>query len=121
MDITHLSSADALTPGTLIDRRDTERKVCRVRAMLELDDWPPITGKTIDLGRNGVALRIPMALERGRIGHVSFSLFINGTLEHLRAKVEVSNSVFLSTDVRVGFAFVGSDKSFQKDLAAFLR
>lgn len=102
------------------ERRDCARKACRMRAVLELDAHPGISGKTIDLSLTGVSMLLPRAWPKGTKGTVGFSVVNNGKLETIRARVEVSNCVFLRADVRVGFRFLELDAASRRLLTALL-
>lgn len=104
-----------------IDRRDAPRKICRVRAFLDLDSQLQLAGKTLDLSHTGVSLLLPQSLQQGCVGNLRFSIFVGGSLELIHARVEVSNCVFLSTDVRVGFRFVELDPSSKRALGVLMR
>ena len=92
-----------------------------MRAVLDVGGQLQLVGKTLDLSHNGISLLLPQALQQGCVGNLRFSIFVNGNLELIRARVEVSDCVFLSTDVRVGFRFVELDPTSQRALAALMR
>lgn len=114
-------SVSATAGAPHIDRRDAPRKTCRVRASLDVGGQLPLVGKTLDLSHNGISLLLPQALQQGCVGNLQFTIFVNGNLERIRARVEVSNCVFLSTDVRIGFRFVELDPASKRMLGALMR
>lgn len=103
------------------DRRDEPRKPYRVRAFLELGNDLHLAGKTVDLSQSGISLLLPQALRPGSACLLRFSVFIEGSLEVIRARVEVANCVFLSADVRVGCRFVELDSSSKHALGLLMR
>lgn len=111
----------ALAAAPHTDRREGVRKPCRVRAQLDIGAQGTLVGKTLDLGPQGVSLLLPRALPPGCTGDLHFSIFVKGNLEAIRARVEVANCVFLSTDVRVGFRVVGLDPASRRALDLLLR
>lgn len=104
-----------------IDRRDSSRKPCRVRASLDVGGRSRLLGKTLDLSHTGISLLLPQALHQGCVGDLCFSVFVNGSLELVRARIEVANCVFLSAEVRVGCRFVELESSSKCILAAMMR
>ncbi|KFI06928.1 PilZ domain-containing protein [Massilia sp. BSC265] len=114
-------SAGTTASTPRIDRRDALRKTCRVRAFLDIGGQLQLVGKTLDLSHNGISLLLPQALQQGCVGNLRFSIYVNGNLELIRARVEVSNCVFLSMDVRVGFRFVELDPSSKRTLGVLMR
>lgn len=103
------------------DRRVSERKLCRVSALLKIDGYAPMRIKTLDLSAKGIALLLPQALPTRTVCEVSFHLYLNGLLRSFAAKVEVSNSVFLFSDVRAGCRFLSLDEDAKKTLADLMR
>ncbi|MFC0250698.1 PilZ domain-containing protein [Massilia consociata] len=103
------------------EQRDAPRRICRVSAMVQALGQAPQAGRTVDLGPAGVAVLIPRALKAGSACRVSFKLYLHGALQHISADAEVSNSVFLSTSVRVGLRFTSLDEQTRGKLSAFVR
>lgn len=116
-----IQETSATTGAPHIDRRDAPRKTCRVRACLDVGGQFELVGKTLDLSHNGISLLLPQALPQGCVGNLRFLIFVNGNLEPIRARVEVANCVFLSTDVRVGFRFVELDPASKHILGVLMR
>jgi hypothetical protein len=108
-------------PADLGDRRLTERKLCRVSGLLFTYGHAPISIKTIDISMDGIALLIPHALPERTICDLSFHLYLHGLLRQFSAKVEISNTVFLRSDVRSGCRFVSLDGESRKVLADYMR
>lgn len=111
----------APTGAPASDRRDAPRKTCRVRAFFDAGPEFQLVGKTVDLSHHGISLLLPQALQQGCVAHLRFSVFVNGTLERICARVEVSNCVFLSSDVRVGCRIVELDPSSKRTLDMLMR
>jgi c-di-GMP-binding flagellar brake protein YcgR len=103
------------------DRRVSPRKICRVGAFFSLHGDAPMRAKTLDLSSNGLGLLLPRALRAGTVGEVSFEIYVDGSLRQIAAKVEVSNCVFLSREVRVGCRFLSLDNGSKKALEDFAR
>lgn len=102
------------------DRRVSERKLCRVSGLLYVQGHAPMRVKTVDLSAKGVALLLPQVLPERTVCELSFHLCLNGLLRRLAAKVEISNSVFLCSDVRAGCRFLSLDDESKKTLKDFM-
>lgn len=118
--VSFLSAAEQDSRNHL-NRRDADRKSCKVKALLELDDHRQFVGKTIDVSPRGIALLLPATLGRGCRGRLTFCVFIDGKLETIRLAVEVCNAVFLFADIRVGFRVLECDPASKRVLTAFMR
>lgn len=103
------------------DRREQQRKVCRVSATVLVAELGHLPAKTIDLSTQGIALLLPVALPRGTVAEVGFKLYVSGALHQVKAGIEVTNCVFLSADVRVGCSFVSLDAAARRVLSDFMR
>lgn len=103
------------------DRRDTPRRPYRVGALIHVPGLPPLKGRTVDISPEGVALLLPRPFPPGSRCTIGFAIYTNGALQEINAAVEVTNCVFLSSDVRVGCRFVALDEGTKKILSAFVR
>lgn len=113
-----------IRPGELsgaADRRFAERKVCRVSGVLVVQNHAPMHIKTLDLCAKGVALLLPQALPNGTVGELSFHLHSDGLFRQFVAKIAISNTVFLRSDVRAGCRFVSLGDAQRKILTDFMR
>jgi c-di-GMP-binding flagellar brake protein YcgR len=108
-------------PSDASDRRTNERRICRVSGLLKADGYGPMRIRTVDLSTKGIALLLPRALPIRTTCELNFLLHLDGMLMPFAAKVEISNSVFLSSTVRAGCRFVSLDESTKKVLANFMR
>jgi c-di-GMP-binding flagellar brake protein YcgR len=108
------SQADA------IDRRSGPRRVCRVRASVTLADGATLAAVSIDISREGMALLLPCPLPTGTECTIDFSLYVSGAIHRIRLSARALNSVFMSHDVRVGFAFVRLAPDSQRLLSEFV-
>ena len=116
--LTPISASD---PAGTVDRRVTKRKLCRVSGLLFVQGYTTMPIKTVDVSTTGVALLLPQALPNGTVCDVTFHLHTNGLLRRFVAKIEVSNTVFLHSDVRAGCHFVSLGEESRKTLADFMR
>jgi c-di-GMP-binding flagellar brake protein YcgR len=121
MDARLLASVKVTGSASSHDRRSGERKVCRVSAVFCIPGRAPMRAKTLDLSTKGLALLLPTALGPGTVGEVSFGLYVDGSLQEISAKIEVSNCVFLSSDVRIGCRFLFIGEASKKAVANFIR
>jgi hypothetical protein len=103
------------------ERRVSERKLCRVSALLHVEGYGAMRVKTVDLSMKGAAFLLAIALPCRTACDLRFHLHVNGLLRPFAARVEISNSVFLCSDVRVGCRFLSLDDVSRKTLQDFLR
>ena len=103
------------------ERRQVPRRVCRVKVAVQPGSLPLLTGRTVDLSQEGVALLLPRPLPPGSLCQVNFTLYIDGFHRNVAADAEVINCVFLRDDVRIGLRFKSLDKETTKMLSAFVR
>jgi hypothetical protein len=87
------------------DDRRSPRRICRLRAVVEVTGGPSLPAVTVDIGRDGMAVLLPCPLPEGTSCRVGFSLFGGGTVQRLDLNARAINSVFVHADVRVGLAF----------------
>jgi c-di-GMP-binding flagellar brake protein YcgR len=108
------SQADA------IDRRSGPRRTCRVRASVTLADGTTLAAVSIDISREGMALLLPCPLPVGTECSIHFSVYVFGAIHRILLSARALNSVFMSHDVRVGFAFVRLGTDSQRLLSEFV-
>ena len=112
---------NAACPPSMLDRRSGERKMCRVRADFQIDGYAPVHARTLDLSLEGIGLLLPIAFSPGTVGEVRFQLHLNGLSIPVSVKVEISNNVFRSADVRVGCLLMFVGENTRRTLNDFLR
>ena len=87
------------------ERRDGPRRICRVRASVEIPGHPPLTGRVIDIGLGGMAVHLSHALPDGLSCRIRFALFAQGGIQQVDVQAQTVSSVFLSHQVRLSLRF----------------
>lgn len=89
------------------DDRRSPRRICRVRAVVDVTGGPSLPAVTVDIGRDGMAVLLPCPLPDGTACRVVFSIFSGGGVQRIELNARASNSIFVRDDVRVGLTFTG--------------
>ena len=87
------------------DDRRSPRRVCRLRAVVDVTGGPSLPAVTVDIGRDGMAVLLPHPLPDGMACRVGFSIVSGGGVQRVELNARASNSVFVRDDVRVGLSF----------------
>ena len=103
------------------EQRKSERKLVRTRARVLLEGQEPATGRTSDLGANGVSIALPDPLQVGQTGQLSFDLMVDGKLVPISARAKALYCIFSNGEFKVGFQFLNLDLSAMTAVARFLR
>jgi hypothetical protein len=103
------------------EQRKSARKVLKVRALLAMDGHDGMSGRTADVGANGLSVMLPAPLQPGQAGQVSFNLFVDGKATTIKARSKALYCVFSNGEFKVGFQFLTLDLSAMTVLARFLR
>ena len=101
------------------DRRST-RRICRLRAVVDVIGGPSLPAVTVDIGRDGMAVLLSRPLPDGTACRVAFSIFSGGSVQRLDLNARASNSVFVFDAVRVGLTFTGMMPATGKLLGDFV-
>jgi hypothetical protein len=102
------------------DDRRSPRRLCRVRAVVDVTGGPSLAAVTVDIGRDGMAVLLPRPLPDGSTCRVAFSVFSGGSVRRLDLNARASNSVFVRDAVRVGLMFTGMMPATGSLLAEFV-
>jgi hypothetical protein len=103
------------------EQRQSARKVVKVKAVVTVDGGPPITGRTLDLGSNGVCVNAPEPVPAGKLAQVSFDLLIDGKAYPIHARSKVSYCIFSNGEFKIGLQFLTVDLSAMTTIAKYLR
>ena len=103
------------------DGRDGPRRICRVRATVELPGHPPLSGRSIDVGQGGMGLLLSHALPSGLDCTVRFSLFVQSAVHHFDLPAQTLGSVFLRDDVRLSLRFTQVPPASARLLGDYVR
>ncbi|MCA1856452.1 PilZ domain-containing protein [Massilia oculi] len=103
------------------EQRTSERKVLRTRARVVMEGAAPASGRTSDLGANGVSINLPEPLVVGQTGQVSFDLMVEGKLVPVSARAKALYCIFSSGEFKVGFQFLNLELAAMTAVARFLR
>jgi hypothetical protein len=80
-----------------------------------------MSGRTADVGANGLSVMLPAPLQPGQAGQVSFDLFVDGKATTIKTRSKALYCVFSNGEFKVGFQFLNLDLSAMTVLARFLR
>jgi hypothetical protein len=103
------------------EQRKSERKVLRTRARVAMEGEAPASGRTSDLGANGVSISLPDPLLVGQTGQVSFDLLVDGKLVPISARAKALYCIFSTGEFKVGFQFLTLELAAMTAVARFLR
>lgn len=102
------------------DDRRSPRRVCRVRAVVDVTSGPSLPAVTVDIGRDGMAVLLPCPLPDGTTCRVAFSIFSGGSVQRIQLNARASSSIFVRDAVRVGLCFSGMMPAVGNLLAEFV-
>ena len=109
------------TSSAATDSRDGPRRICRVRASIEIPGHAPLPGRTLDVGQGGMGLLAAHALPGGMNCRVRFSLFIQSAIHHFDLPAQTVASIFLRDDVRLSLRFTQVPPASAKLLGDYVR
>lgn len=81
----------------------------------------PVSGRTSDLGANGVSISLPDPLLVGQTGQLSFDLLVDGKLVQISARAKVLYCIFSNGEFKIGFQFLNLELAAMTAVARFLR
>lgn len=103
------------------EQRKSERKVLRVRAKVVMEGAAPVSGRTSDLGANGVSITLADPLPVGQTGELSFDLMVGGKPVPVSARAKALYCIFSGGEFKVGFQFLNLELGAMTAVARFLR
>ncbi len=103
------------------EQRTSERKLLRTRARVAMEGAAMASGRTSDLGANGVCIHFPDPLPVGQVGQVSFDLLIDGKQVAISARARALYCIFSSGEFKVGFQFLNLELAAMSAIARYLR
>jgi len=91
-----------------LDKRLSERKVLRVKAILTMDGAVPMLVRTMDIGKYGMCvINIPQALKTSLEVEVRFEVVFGGKIENVTITARVSYCVHSEEEgYRAGLQFL---------------
>lgn len=113
-----LASQSALDPA---ERRRSPRRVCRVRASLELPGLAPLPGQALDVSQDGMSVLLPHPLPEKSACRVRFALFVHGAMRQFDVSAQLLGNVFVSDSVRLSLKFTELPEPTRKLLGDFVR
>ncbi len=120
MDSNRASLGRAFRTDTYADDRRSPRRLCRLRAVVDVTAGPSLPGVTVDIGRDGMAVLLPRPLPDGATCRVAFSIFSGGSVRRIELNARASSSIFVRDAVRVGLSFSGMMPAVGNLLAEFV-
>lgn len=103
------------------EQRKAARKVLRTKAIVAMDGYNPLLGKTADVGSTGVSICVPHPITAGLVGQLNFDLLTDGTFVPMQTRAKVSYCIFSGGDYKVGFHFINLEPGASSALARFMR
>jgi hypothetical protein len=115
-----VDSNHAFRTDAYADDRRSPRRICRLRAVVDVTGGPSLPAVTVDIGRDGMAVLLPCPLPDGTTCRVTFSIFSGGSVQRIQLNARASNSIFVRDAVRVGLMFTGMMPATGNLLAEFV-
>jgi c-di-GMP-binding flagellar brake protein YcgR len=103
------------------EQRQSARKVLRTRAKIAMEGAAPVTGRSNDLGANGISVNLPDPLPVGQAGLVAFELLVDGKPVPISARARALYCIFSNGEFKVGFQFLNLELSAMTAIARYLR
>lgn len=103
------------------EQRQSARKVLKTRATLAMEGEALISGRTTDVGANGVSIGVPRPLLVGQAGQVSFDIMVDGKFVTINARVKVMYCIISNDEFKAGFQFLNLELAAMTALARFMR
>ncbi|UVW30273.1 PilZ domain-containing protein [Massilia sp. H6] len=105
----------------MTEQRKSERKLLRTRARVVMEGAAPMSGRTNDLGANGISINLPDPLTNGQTGQISFDLLVDGKLVPVSVQARALYCIFSSGEYKTGFQFMNLELAAMKVVARYLR
>ena len=105
----------------VVDSRRSVRKILKAKAQLSISNGPPVEGRTIDIGIDGMGMVLPVSVVRGQNGKVIINMYFDGKAHLVDTAIKVTYCVFSSGEFRVGCQFVRLETAELGSISAFLR
>ena len=86
-----------------------------------MEGQAPVSGRTSDLGANGVSISVPDPLLVGQTAQLSFDLLVDGKVIPISARAKALYCIFSSGEFKVGFQFLNLELAAMTAVARFLR
>nr|AGU11840.1 hypothetical protein [uncultured organism] len=115
-----MSYTNTALGGASAERRDSPRRICRLRASVALAGHDPLPGITFDIGRDGMAILLDYALPPGLSCDIGFSVFAKNAVQWVEVGAKVVSSIFVHDRVRVSFSFSKVGMDAQRVLTDFV-
>ena len=103
------------------EQRTSPRKVLKTRALVALDGLGTESGRTTDIGQDGLGMNFPDPLPVGQAGYVRFSLLFDGKPNNVTARVRTRYCIFSQGEFKVGLQFIDVDEAASVLITRYLR
>jgi hypothetical protein len=103
------------------EQRTTPRRVLKTRVLVALDGLGTESGKTTDLGMDGVGITMPDPVESGKPGYARFSILFDGEPNTITARVRTKYCIFSQGEYKVGLQFLDLDQAASVAITRYLR
>ncbi|NHZ87828.1 PilZ domain-containing protein [Massilia sp. CCM 8733] len=103
------------------EQRQTQRKLLKVKAVVVVDGFSPVTVKTVDVGANGMCILSPDPIQVGANAQLRFDLFVDGGMTTIDVRSKASYCILSHGAFKIGFSFLNLNLSGMTQLAKFLK
>jgi hypothetical protein len=105
-----------------VDKRQSARKVLRIKAILTVNGASRWTVRTMDIGKYGMCLNdIARPLVPGQEVHVAFEMAFSGKVHNVSVSARVSHCMDTRTDgFKAGLQFIDLDPEVDALLGQYL-
>ncbi|GAB3465485.1 hypothetical protein GCM10027321_30620 [Massilia terrae] len=104
-----------------VEQRNSLRRVIKTKALLALDGRGTDSGRTTDVGMDGLGINFPDPVDAGRPGYVRFTVLMEGQPSVVTARVKTQYCIFSQGEFKVGLQFMDLDQSASVVISRYLR
>lgn len=105
----------------IVEQRNSLRRVIKTKALLALDGRGTESGRTTDVGMDGLGINLPDPVDVSHLGYVRFTVLQDGEPNVVTARVKTQYCIFSQGDFKVGLQFVDLDQANSVVLSRYLR
>ncbi|QPI49281.1 PilZ domain-containing protein [Massilia antarctica] len=93
----------------------------KVKAVVVVDGFAPVTVRTVDIGSSGICVMSPDPIQVGVDALLRFNLPVEGSVTAIEVRSRASYCILSHGDFKVGFNFLNLSLSGMTQLAKFMR
>ncbi|MDM5180585.1 PilZ domain-containing protein [Massilia sp. DJPM01] len=103
------------------EQRQSQRKILKVKAIVVVDGFSPVTVRTVDIGSSGMCVMSPDPVQVGAEALLRFDLVVDGSVTAIEVRSRASYCILSHGDFKVGFNFLNLSLSGMTQLVKFMR